>query len=77
MPRLYVVDDKETNARRLVNANTPGQAIAHVTKGRYEAKPASGDDVADCYEQGIKREDATKGDATTETPSDASGEGEK
>jgi hypothetical protein len=58
MPRLYLVTEEGNETPRLVNANTPSQAIGFVAKRIYAAKAASPEEVADCYEKGIKREDA-------------------
>lgn len=68
MPRIYLIEETATGRKRLVNANSQGQALLFCAKTQYQIKPALAVDVAAAYEAGIKVEEAKE--------STANGEGE-
>jgi hypothetical protein len=44
--RVYRVTDAESNAVHFVIANSPAQAVGHVVRSRFAAKPASALELA-------------------------------
>jgi hypothetical protein len=58
MPRLYLVEETATGQKRLIEANSQGQALMHVAKGGYMVKAASASDVYEAMTAGAKVEKA-------------------
>lgn len=65
--RIYVVLNKTTGERRLVEATSQSQAIRHCTHPTYEATVASAKIVGNCVTEGLRIEQAT---TTTHTQGD-------
>lgn len=57
--RLYIVTNGD-GSERLVDAQTPSQAIRHVVGEKYKARPATAREAADLAGKGIKPESAAK-----------------
>ena len=54
--RIYVITEKATGAKRLIEAGNPAQAIRFVANGSYECTPASARAVAEAMAAGAKLE---------------------
>ncbi len=63
--RIYLVIDRETQAKRLVRAGSQAQAIRHAVQGRFEATVAGQDDLVLLLAGGGTVEDASKAEAET------------
>ena len=61
--RIYVVLNKQSGLKRLIEATSQSQAIRHCIKPHYEAKVASAKEVA---KSGIALEIATDNDEVNE-----------
>lgn len=57
--RIYVVINKSTGERRLVEATSQAAAIRHCTLPNFEVTTAGPKMVADCMTHGLKIETAT------------------
>jgi hypothetical protein len=57
--RIYVVTEKNSGYERLVMAQTPAQAMRHVTSDKFEVKAASAAVVARLMGHGAKLEQTT------------------
>lgn len=58
--RIYMV--ASNNARRLVMASSPAQALRHVAQAQYEVKPANALEVAELMGAGSRVERAGNAD---------------
>lgn len=56
--RIYIVTDTDFNIPRLVRANTPAQALTHVTKNRFVVKVATQDQIVDALNDDVTVETA-------------------
>lgn len=56
--RVYVVNDGDNASRRLVEAASQAQAIAHVVRGKYVATVATQAELVDLVGCGVKVEQA-------------------
>lgn len=57
--RVYAVDPVDANSQlapRLIEANSPGQAVKHAAKDVFKVKVASGKEVADGVRAGLEVE---------------------
>ncbi len=57
--RIYIVNDKQANASRLVRAGNPAQALRHVAHARFDVKAANALEVADLMGSGVELEKST------------------
>lgn len=57
--RIYVVTEKNSGLQRLVAAQSPSQAMRHVTSDKFEVKAASAAVVARLMGGGAKLEQTT------------------
>ena len=73
--RIYVVLEKATGNRRLVEASSTAQAIRHCVKNAYEAKVANTKDIAGLMQSGLHVEKASAESAKAEV-ADAPAEAE-
>ena len=64
--RIYLVTDRETQAKRLIRAGSQAQAIRHAVQGRFEATVASQDDLLGLLAAGQAVESAAPQAAETE-----------
>lgn len=64
--RIYVVLNKQSGERRLVEAISASQAIRHCVQNIYEAKPGSPKDIAGAMSEGLKVEQANQTNNTNE-----------
>lgn len=58
--RIYIIRGRSAGVMakpRLVRASHPAHALRHVADGAYQVAVASGDDVAQAYEAGVRVED--------------------
>lgn len=51
--RIYVVLDKASGEKRLVDASSAAQAIRHCVSVKYSAKPATPKDIATFMSSGV------------------------
>lgn len=61
--RIYVVMEKASGNRRLIEASSSAQAIRHCVKNAYEAKVANTKDIAGLMQSGMVVEVAGASDA--------------
>lgn len=67
--RIYLVTDRETQAKRLIRAGSQAQAIRHAVQRRFEATVAGQDDLVQALAAGSPIESAvTAGDQLAEQP---------
>ena len=64
--RIYVVVNKQTGEKRLVEAISAAQAIRHCVQNIYEAKPGNPKDIAQAMGEGLKVEQASQTNNTNE-----------
>ena len=62
--RIYLVTDRETQAKRLIRAGSQAQAIRHAAQSRYGVEVAGQDDLVQLLDAGQTVESAA---ATVET----------
>lgn len=66
LSRIYTIENKDDQtAQMLVEATSKAQALAFVANMMFEARPASGKDVADAIKHGLVVMDATSKPAPT------------
>lgn len=58
--RLYIVENGDASGKRLVDAQTPSQAIRHVVGDKYKARTATPREAAELTASGVKIESAAK-----------------
>lgn len=56
--RIYVVIDKATSEKRLIEATSAAQAIRHCVANKYSAKPATPKEIAQFMTSGLTVEKA-------------------
>lgn len=64
--RIYVVINKATNEKRLVEATSQAQAIRHCVSKVYVAEAASPKTVAGCMTNGLSIEHANETEQTNQ-----------
>lgn len=64
--RIYLVTDRETQAKRLIRAGSQAQAIRHAAASQFGAAVAGQDDLVQMLDAGIRVEDASKAEAEPE-----------
>ena len=60
--RIYLVTDRETQAKRLIRAGSQAQAIRHAAASQFSATMAGQDDLVQMLDAGIRVEDASRGE---------------
>jgi len=65
--RPYRITLKTTGDERLVTASNQAQALRHVARDAFTISPASGNDVLELMQKGVKPEDASA-EATETAP---------
>ena len=58
--RIYLVTDRETQAKRLIRASSQAQAVRHAVAKRFDAEVASQDDLVQLLDAGQAVESATQ-----------------
>lgn len=69
--RIYAITPTDATATpepHLVEANSPGQALKHVTRSMFKVAVASGKNVADAYKAGLEVEIAGEESHDPELP---------
>jgi hypothetical protein len=58
--RIYLVTDRDTQAKRLIRAGTQAQAIRHAAQSRFEISVAGQDDLVELLASGQPVESASQ-----------------
>ena len=58
--RIYLVTDRDTQAKRLIRAGTQAQAIRHAAQSRFEIAVAGQDDMVELLASGQPVESASQ-----------------
>ena len=58
--RIYLVTDRESQAKRLIRASSQAQAVRHAAQSRYSVEVASQDDLVQLLDAGQAVESAAQ-----------------
>lgn len=58
--RIYLVTDRESQAKRLIRASSQAQAVRHAVAKRFDAEVASQDDLVQLLDAGQAVESAAQ-----------------
>lgn len=62
--RIYLVTDRESQAKRLIRASSQAQAVRHAAQSRYGVEVASQDDLVQLLDAGQAVESAAQATET-------------